>query len=190
MVTFPVTTAAGEAAGIEVFTTRPDTLFGATFMVLAPEHPLVDAGPAGDWPEGAPKPAWRAPAAAADPGRGGRGIPAPPRARAMSSGRWTTGPRPASSPAPSRPTRSTATRFPVFVADYVLMGYGTGAIMAVPAGDQRDYDYATEFDLPIIVVAPVVHQAGRARSLWGTRSPVTGRRSTRSNDDVSTSTGW
>ena len=53
MVTFPVTTAAGEAAGIEVFTTRPDTLFGATFMVLAPEHPLVDEIiPSAGWPEG------------------------------------------------------------------------------------------------------------------------------------------
>ncbi len=131
-----------------MFTTRPDTLFGATFMVLAPEHPLVDElVPAGGWPEGT-KDAWTG------------GAATPPEAvdayrRAASrkndverqsegkdktgvfTGGWATNP-------------VTGTRIPVFVADYVLMGYGTGAIMAVPGQDERDWDFATAFDLPII----------------------------------------
>ena len=126
---------------IEVFTTRPDTLFGATYMVLAPEHPLVDA-------IATPRVAGRTStsagrAARRDPADGGRGATAPRRPASPS---WTarrTRTRPASSPAPSRSTRSTASAIPVFVADYVLMGYGTGAIMAVPGQDQRDWDFAT-----------------------------------------------
>ncbi|MGN0099926.1 MAG: leucine--tRNA ligase, partial [Dietzia sp.] len=152
---------------IEVFTTRPDTLFGATYMVLSPEHPLVDelAGPF--WPElpaGAPGSA---------PGEATPGGLDP---------RWTGG---HSSPAEAvRAYRHAASmkselerqenkdktgvftgayavnpvngeQVPVFVADYVLMGYGTGAIMAVPAHDTRDHEFATAFGLPITqVVAP------------------------------------
>ena len=85
-----------------------------------------------------------------DPGRGGRRVPA---GRVAASPTWTarrTRRRPASSPAPTRRTRSTAARIPVFIADYVLMGYGTGAIMAVPGQDQRDWDFAVAFGLPII----------------------------------------
>ncbi|MDN4505957.1 leucine--tRNA ligase [Dietzia maris] len=149
---------------IEVFTTRPDTLFGATYMVLSPEHPLVDelAGPF--WPE----------TGAADaPGAGaGGGL----------DERWTGG---HSSPAEAvfeyrrRAAQKTdlerqenkektgvflgahainpvnGEQIPVFVADYVLMGYGTGAIMAVPGHDARDHEFAGAFGLPIVqVVAP------------------------------------
>ena len=88
---------------------------------------------------------------AAPPPRPRRSPPTARRPRASPS--WTarrTRTRPASSPAPSPPTRSTAQAIPVFVADYVLMGYGTGAIMAVPGQDQRDWDFATVFGLPII----------------------------------------
>ena len=147
-VTFPIASGEVSDAGIEVFTTRPDTLFGATFMVLAPEHPLVDAlVPAGGWPEGT-KPAWTA------------GADTPAQAVAayrlaasrkndierqsegkdktgVFTGGWATNP-------------VTGTQVPVFIADYVLMGYGTGAIMAVPAQDERDWDFATAFDLPIV----------------------------------------
>ncbi|QIM22959.1 leucine--tRNA ligase [Phycicoccus sp. HDW14] len=146
-VTFPVADRP-EAAGIEVFTTRPDTLFGATFMVLAPEHPLVDElVPAGGWPEGT-KDAWTG--GAATPAEA---VAAYRRAASRKSdverqtegkdktgvftGGWATNP-------------VTGTRIPVFVADYVLMGYGTGAIMAVPGQDERDWDFATAFDLPKI----------------------------------------
>ncbi len=165
MVTFPVPTAAGEQAGIAVFTTRPDTLFGATFMVLAPEHPLVDLiVPAGGWPEGT-REVWKGADAAAT-GTPEAAVAAYRRATSRKSDverqmddRTKTGVFTgafATNPLNGRP-------IPVFVADYVLMGYGTGAIMAVPAGDQRDYDYATAFELPIVdVVAP----AGTAGDGW------------------------
>ncbi|MEY2741361.1 MAG: leucine--tRNA ligase [Actinomycetota bacterium] len=121
------------AAGpIEVFTTRPDTLFGATFMVLSPEHPLVDAltAPA----RRAEVEAYRARAGAATD------------AERASADRPKTG----------VPLGATATNpvtgaaIPVWIADYVLMGYGTGAIMAVPSGDQRDFDFARAHGLPIV----------------------------------------
>ncbi|MCS4536503.1 leucine--tRNA ligase [Corynebacterium sp. HS2168-gen11] len=132
---------------LTVFTTRPDTLFGATYMVLAPEHELVDALVAG--------------------GSGSyEGIDA----------RWTFGEStPASAVAAYRATIAAKSdlerqenkektgvflgayatnpvngeQIPVFIADYVLTGYGTGAIMAVPAHDTRDYEFATTFGLPI-----------------------------------------
>ncbi|HRW19770.1 MAG TPA: leucine--tRNA ligase [Dermatophilaceae bacterium] len=157
MVSFPVETTAGERADIEVFTTRPDTLFGATFMVLAPEHPLVDAiVPQGDWPDGT-RDAWKG-ADAEAAGAPATAVAAYRRAASRKSDverqmddKAKTGVFTgafATNPLNGEP-------IPVFVADYVLMGYGTGAIMAVPAGDQRDFDYATAFELPIVdVVAP------------------------------------
>ena len=137
------------AAGdwIDVFTTRPDTVFGATFMVLAPEHPLVEAALPSAWPPNTPD-AWT----------GGAATPAD----AVSAYRRVAGAKTdierqvesrektgvfigayATNPA-------TGDDIPVFIADYVLMGYGTGAIMAVPGQDQRDWDYAEAFGLPIV----------------------------------------
>jgi leucyl-tRNA synthetase len=131
---------------IEVFTTRPDTLFGTTAMVLAPEHPLVDALVPEMWPEG-------------------------------TSQRWTGG---AATPREAvvnyrqqvsemtdleRQENQTKTgvylgahcsvpvnglQVPVFIADYVLMGYGTGAVMSVPGEDQRDWDFAKKYGIDII----------------------------------------
>ena len=154
---------------IRVFTTRPDTLFGATYMVLAPEHALVDAL--------SRRPGRRAPSRP-----GPAGTPPRPRrwrptgARPRPRPRWSAPPtprtRPASSPARTRPTRSTARAIPVFIADYVLAGYGTGAIMAVPGQDERDWEFAEVFDLPII---RTVQAAGRLRRQ---PSPATARRST------------
>lgn len=119
------------AGPITVFTTRPDTLFGASFMVLAPEHPLVDALTTADQAEAVAE-YRRAAAAKKDVDR-------------QDEAREKTG----------VPTGSTATNpvtgeeIPVWIADYVLMGYGTGAIMAVPCGDQRDFEFARRFGLPI-----------------------------------------
>ncbi len=120
-------------SGIRVFTTRADTVFGMTFAVLAPEHPVVDDLVAGD-EERAAVARFRAEVAreteierlAAD--RPKRGIRL--AARAMNP--------------------FTDQEIPLFIADYVLMGYGTGAIMAVPGEDQRDWDFAKAHDLPIV----------------------------------------
>ncbi|AKU17266.1 leucine--tRNA ligase [Luteipulveratus mongoliensis] len=137
----------GSDAGIEVFTTRPDTIFGATFMVLAPEHPLVAAVMPDAWPEGT-KDAWTD--GAPDPKTA---VTAYQRAAMRKSdlerqtddkaktgvftGVFATNP-------------VTGERVPVFIADYVMMGYGTGAIMAVPGEDPRDWDYANKYDLPYL----------------------------------------
>lgn len=142
---------------LQVFTTRPDTLFGATFMVISPEHPLVGAEDCADaelqvpdaWPEGT-RPEWT----------GGYATPR----EAVAAYR-------AQASAKSDSERTAETDFtektgvftgifgtnpvnsslvPIFVADYVLMGYGTGAIMAVPAHDERDHAFAKKFNLDII----------------------------------------
>ncbi len=124
----------GHAEEIAVFTTRPDTLFGATFMVLAPEHPLVDAITTRGQREAID--AYRARAAARDlvsrkvGDRDKTGV--------------DTGAR-AVNPA-------TGQAIPVWIADYVLMDYGTGAIMAVPGHDERDFAFAGTFGLPVVRV--------------------------------------
>ena len=125
----------GSAAGpIEVFTTRPDTLFGATFMVLSPEHPLVDALTTSEQKLAVAQ--YRETAAAlqdadrTDDSRKKTGV---------FIGAHATNP-------------VNGAQIPVWIADYVLMGYGTGAIMAVPSGDERDMEFATAYNLPVIDV--------------------------------------
>ena len=123
---------------IRVFTTRPDTLFGATFMVLAPEHPLVAKLTPPD--RRADVDAYVAQARAQT------------EIERLSTEREKTGvPIGADAINPVNDER-----IPIFVADYVLAGYGTGAIMAVPAHDERDYAFAETFGLPIrrVVAAP------------------------------------
>jgi leucyl-tRNA synthetase len=119
---------------ITVFTTRPDTLWGATFMVLAPEHPLVA------------KITTNAQRAAVD-------------AYVANASRQTEIERTATDKEKTgvftggyaiNPVNNE--RIPIWIADYVLMGYGTGAIMAVPAHDQRDFEFARKYNLPIRVV--------------------------------------
>jgi leucyl-tRNA synthetase len=151
---------ASDAGDIEVFTTRPDTLFGATYVVLAPEHPMVDALTTEAWPSGT-KDAWTAgaqtPRAAVDAYR----VAASRRSELdrQAGDRAKTGVFTGSfavNPANGAP-------LPVFVADYVLMGYGTGAIMAVPGQDERDWEFAEVFDLPIVrTVAPPDGWTGKA----------------------------
>ncbi|MDT4938154.1 MAG: leucyl-tRNA synthetase [Pseudonocardiales bacterium] len=138
---------ASPAGPIEVFTTRPDTLFGATYMVLAPEHPMVDAVVPRQWPDGA-LPAWT----------GGHPDPATAvaayRAYAATKSeldRQTEGKSKTGVFTGGFATNPvTGAAIPVFVADYVLMGYGTGAIMAVPGQDERDWEFAEVFELPIV----------------------------------------
>ncbi len=143
-----------ERSVIEVFTTRPDTLFGATYMVLAPEHPLVDRIVPASWPEGT-RDAWRGEQGTATPVEAVAAYKAQAAAKTeverQSEGRQKTGVFTGAYAV--NPVNGE--RVPVFVADYVLWGYGTGAIMAVPAHDQRDFEFARAFELPMrIVVSP------------------------------------
>ena len=137
---------AGGAEPVEVFTTRPDTLDGATYVVLAPEHPLVDRLLPDSWPDGTP-PAWTYPRARETPRRRGprQAVAAYRDATARLSDRQRTagaGAKTGVFTGRHVINPGTGEQIPVFVADYVLMGYGTGAIMAVPAHDQRDLDFA------------------------------------------------
>ena len=137
-----------EAGDVEVFTTRPDTLFGATYLVLAPEHDLVDRLAPSAWPDGVDE-RWTY--GAATPAQAVADYRAAIAAKSdleRQENKTKTGVflgAHAVNPANGQ-------QVPVFIADYVLAGYGTGAIMAVPGGDQRDWDFATEFGLPIIEV--------------------------------------
>ncbi len=127
----------GRAEPLTVFTTRPDTLFGATYMVLAPEHPLVDELTTAEQRE--------AVVAYKDQARRQSEI------ERLSTEKEKTGVfigAYAVNPVNDAPV-------PIWISDYVLMGYGTGAIMAVPAHDERDFQFATLFELPIVeVIAP------------------------------------
>jgi len=139
---------ASPAGDIGVFTTRPDTLFGATYLVLAPEHDLVDALVSGKWPTGT-DPRWTY--GAATPAEAVAAYRAAIAAKSdleRQENKTKTGVFlgvHATNPV-------NGAQVPIFIADYVLAGYGTGAIMAVPGGDQRDWDFATEFGLPIVEV--------------------------------------
>ncbi|MPV37559.1 leucine--tRNA ligase [Georgenia subflava] len=174
-------TVPGTDGPLTVFTTRPDTLFGATFMVVSPEHPLLADGAVPQaWPAGT-KDAWTG--GAATPAEAvhtyQQAAAAKSDAERQDAERTKTGVFTgiyATSPVDGA-------QVPVFVADYVLMGYGTGAIMAVPGGDQRDYEFAQAYDLPVVyTVAPpegfardaayvgdgvVVNSAGKDLSLDG-----------------------
>ncbi|MDA0374880.1 MAG: leucine--tRNA ligase [Planctomycetota bacterium] len=126
----------GHDARIRVFTTRPDTLFGASFMVLAPEHPLVAQITTAD--QKAAIDAYVKTAAAkselerTDLAKEKTGV---------FTGCYALNPIYAAD--------DPRARIPVWIADYVLASYGTGAIMAVPAGDERDFEFATEFGIPV-----------------------------------------
>ncbi len=122
---------------IRVYTTRPDTLFGATYMVLAPEHPLVDRVTTSERRESVA--AYREAAARKSD------LDRTDLAKTKSgvfTGAYAVNP-------------VNGRAIPIWIADYVLMGYGTGAIMAVPGHDERDFEFARQFELPIVaVVAP------------------------------------
>ncbi|MGD8586133.1 MAG: leucine--tRNA ligase [Chloroflexota bacterium] len=119
---------------LSIFTTRPDTLWGATFMVLAPEHPLVDEITT---PEQAP--AVQAYRQAAERMDDIAREAADREKTGVFTGAYAINP-------------VNSERIPIWIADYVLMSYGSGAIMAVPAHDERDFEFATKFGLPIVEV--------------------------------------
>jgi leucyl-tRNA synthetase len=138
------------SARIEVFTTRPDTLFGATYLVLAPEHPLVDELIPASWPDTDYPAVWTG--GAANPAEAVAKYRAEATARTeqerQAEGRVKTGVFTGAFAV--NPVNGE--QIPIFVADYVLWGYGTGAIMAVPAHDQRDFEFARAFELPMRIV--------------------------------------
>jgi leucyl-tRNA synthetase len=129
-----------EPTDIAVFTTRPDTIFGATYLVLAPEHPLVDALTTDEQREDV----------ADYKRRTARQDIVSRKVNKEKTGVFTGSF--ATNPATGRP-------IPIWIADYVLMEYGTGAIMAVPGHDERDFEFAKQFDLPIprVVAGPGVN---------------------------------
>ncbi|MER6558448.1 leucine--tRNA ligase [Streptomyces sp. NPDC001027] len=157
-VDFPV-----DGERISVFTTRPDTLFGATYMVLAPEHPLVDKFTPQSWPEGTHN-VWT----------GGHATPVDAVAayRAQAAAKSDVERQAEAKDKTGVFTGVYATnpvngaQVPVFIADYVLMGYGTGAIMAVPAGDQRDFEFARAFELPVHCIVEPTDGRGTDTSTW------------------------
>jgi leucyl-tRNA synthetase len=146
---------AGSDRTIRFFTTRPDTVYGATFMVLAPEHPLVAA---------LTTPEHQAEVEA---------YVAQTRKQSdierLSTDKEKTGVYIGAHAV----NRFTGQEIPIYIADYVLMGYGTGAIMAVPGGDERDYDFALKYGIPIIpVVAPDAEDEARPTSGDPVQHPI------------------
>ena len=127
-VDFPI---AGVSGNLRIFTTRPDTLFGATYMVLAPEHPVVDTVTA---------PAQRAAVTAYREAAARKSDLQRQELAKEKTGVFTGG---------YCVNPVNGERIPIWIADYVLMGYGTGAIMAVPGHDERDWEFARAMNLPI-----------------------------------------
>ncbi|WP_435177077.1 leucine--tRNA ligase [Actinacidiphila sp. bgisy145] len=162
-VDFAVRTASGDDRAITVFTTRPDTLFGATYMVLAPEHDLVEPLVPAAWPAGT-RDAWT----------GGHATPADAVAayRKQAAAKSDVERQAEAKDKTGVFTGAYAVnpvsgeRVPVFIADYVLMGYGTGAIMAVPAHDSRDFAFARAFDLPLRCVVEPGDGRGTDPAAW------------------------
>ncbi|MFF7811013.1 leucine--tRNA ligase [Streptomyces sp. NPDC007945] len=153
----------GDTGAITVFTTRQDTLFGATYMVLAPEHDLVEKIVPAAWPEGTHD-VWTGghatPAEAVDAYRKQAASKSDVERQAdakektgVFTGAYATNP-------------VSGEQVPVFIADYVLMGYGTGAIMAVPAHDSRDFAFARAFELPMRCVVEPNDDRGTDPSTW------------------------
>ena len=124
---------------LTVFTTRPDTLFGATFMVVAPEHPIVEALTS----EGQRVAVRRYVEQAAAKSERER-TELDKEKTGVATGGYALN--------PLMDPQDPRARIPVFVADYVLWGYGTGAIMAVPGHDERDHEFATKYSVPIVEV--------------------------------------
>ncbi|MFF1644364.1 leucine--tRNA ligase [Streptomyces sp. NPDC058240] len=151
------------AGSITVFTTRQDTLFGATYMVLAPEHELVERIIPAAWPEGTHA-VWT----------GGHATPAEAVTayRKLAAAKSDVERQAEAKDKTGVFTGAYATnpvsgeKVPVFIADYVLMGYGTGAIMAVPAHDARDFAFARAFELPMRCVVEPSDDRGTDPSTW------------------------
>ncbi|MBI5652604.1 MAG: leucine--tRNA ligase [Chloroflexi bacterium] len=141
---------ATDAGDLRIFTTRPDTLWGATFMVLAPEHPFVVKLTTQDR-----RADVEAYVAQAQRETEAERTAAEKEKTGVFIGAYATNP-------------VNAEKIPIWVADYVMMGYGTGAIMAVPAHDERDFAFALKFGLPILPVIARTDGLAKSFALGGT----------------------
>lgn len=176
---FRVDTADGPQ-DMEVYTTRPDTLFGTTFAVVSPEHPLLAHVPAA-WPEGTdeswtggyatPVEAVQAYRRAAESKTAKDRVEEAGAKTGLFTGLTATNP-------------ITGAQLPLFTADYVLMDYGTGAIMAVPGGDQRDYDFAQAYGLPVIYTVEPPASSGETLADYEGKAPYTSHDGTVINSSV------
>lgn len=153
---FPVN---AEPNTIRIYTTRPDTLFGATYMVLAPEHPLVERLTTDEFRKKVDRYRKMAAATSEEDRIAGRG-----EKSGIFTGSFAVNP-------------VTGERIPIWIADYVLLSYGTGAIMAVPGHDQRDLEFARKFKIPVrAVVMPPDEWLERMRTSSGiSREPSAGK---------------
>lgn len=136
---------------LRVYTTRPDTLFGATYMVIAPEHALIEKITTAEQKKAVEKYQQQA-ALKSDLDR----TDLAKEKTGVFTGRYAINP-------------VNKKLIPIWVADYVLMGYGTGAIMAVPAHDTRDFEFAKAFDIPVICILDPKEIEGRAEILTGNK---------------------
>ncbi|MGH3545899.1 MAG: leucine--tRNA ligase, partial [Mycobacteriales bacterium] len=160
-VTISAATADGMAVApsLSVFTTRPDTIFGCNCVVLAPEHPLTDALMPPHWPEGTPMRWTNGVAMPRDAvARYREQAAATPQLERQAENREKTGVF--TGGFAINPVNGA--RLPVFIADYVLMGYGTGAVMGVPGEDERDWEFSESFGLPIVRTVQPTKGAGGA----------------------------
>lgn len=139
---------------LRVFTTRPDTVFGATYMVVAPEHPLVES--VLEHPPRACDPLALRQYAEQAQSKSEQDRKTDKKKTGVFTGVYAINP-------------ATSEKIPVWTSDYVVMGYGTGAIMAVPAHDERDFEFASEFGLPIVDV--VYDRARAAMAHFAARAP-------------------
>ena len=146
---FEVPCADGETRDLEVYTTRPDTLFGTTFAVVSVDHPILEHVPEA-WSADVPE-SWKGGYANLKDGLAE--YQAQARAKTAKDRTEDAGAKTGLFTGLYAINPVTGAKLPLFTADYVLMGYGTGAIMAVPGGDQRDYDFAKAFGLPVIYTA-------------------------------------
>lgn len=164
---FTVACPDGCSRDLTVYTTRPDTLFGTTFTVVSPDHPLLEHIPEA-WQDDVPE-SWKGGYAdlqqglaqyreAAHRKTAKDRLEDAGKKTGLFTGLYATNP-------------ITGAKLPVFTADYVLMDYGTGAIMAVPGGDQRDYDFATSFGLPVIYTVQPLPESGEQLSDYEGKAP-------------------
>ncbi|HRW09288.1 MAG TPA: leucine--tRNA ligase, partial [Caldilineaceae bacterium] len=163
----------GSAQSMTVFTTRPDTLFGATYCVLAPEHPLVDTITTAEQ-----RTAVDAYVSAAKNKSERQRIADVREKSGVFTGAYAINP-------------ATDAPIPIWVADYVLMGYGSGAIMAVPGHDERDHDFARQFDLPIVeVVSPPAAESGAAANMKESGAAVDIQEAVYTGDGILVNSGF